>query len=137
MENLYITDYSGSKIALRPRVELYSVTDLMGDELPGLAIVLDMVAAPSEEDEQYAILTKSFGEFIGLKNSAYIDVNNCPFAPQLLEQGFATDTGFYKDSGFCRYPLWQFREELLKEIGGANYEKYSQAYDEYMAVMCF
>lgn len=137
MENLYITDYSGSKIALRARVELYSVTDFMGDELPGLAIVLDMVAAPSEEDEQYAILTKSFGEFIGLKNSAYIDVNNCPFAPQLLEQGIAADTGFYKDSGFCRYPLWLFREELLKEIGGENYEKYSQAYDKYMATMCF
>ena len=34
----------------------------------------------ADEKEQFAILTKSFEEFIGLKNSAYVDINNCPFA---------------------------------------------------------
>lgn len=78
------------------------------------------------------ILTKSFEEFIGLKNSAYVDINNCPFAPQLLNRGFAKDTGLYKESGFCSYPLWTFDETVLKETGGEKYERYARAYDEYM-----
>ena len=76
--------------------------------------------------------TKSFEEFIGLKNSAYVDINNCPFAPQLLNRGFAKDTGLYKESGFCYYPLWTFDETVLKETGGEKYERYARAYDEYM-----
>lgn len=83
-------------------------------------------------EEGVAILTKSFGEFIGLKNSAYVDINNCPFAPQLLNRGFAKDTGLYKESGFCSYPLWTFDETVLKETGGEKYERYARAYDEYM-----
>lgn len=82
--------------------------------------------------ELYCILTKSFEEFIGLKNSAYVDINNCPFAPQLLNRGFAKDTGLYKESGFCSYPLWTFDETVLKETGGEKYERYARAYDEYM-----
>ena len=76
--------------------------------------------------------TKSFEEFIGLKNRAYVDINNCPFAPQLLNRGFAKDTGLYKESGFCSYPLWTFDETVLKETGGEKYERYARAYDEYM-----
>lgn len=83
-------------------------------------------------DELLPILTKSFEEFIGLKNSAYVDINNCPFAPQLLNRGFAKDTGLYKESGFCSYPLWTFDETVLKETGGEKYERYARAYDEYM-----
>lgn len=86
----------------------------------------------ADEKEQFAILTKSFEEFIGLKNSAYVDINNCPFAPQLLNRGFAKDTGLYKESGFCSYPLWTFDETVLKETGGEKYERYARAYDEYM-----
>ena len=97
-----------------------------------LAIVLDMPIQGADEKEQFAILTKSFEEFIGLKNSAYVDINNCPFAPQLLNRGFAKDTGLYKESGFCSYPLWTFDETVLKETGGEKYERYARAYDEYM-----
>ena len=101
-----IKDYFETPVILEPRVELYTVYDFMGKELPGLAIVLDMPIQGADEKEQFAILTKSFGEFIGLKNSAYVDINNCPFAPQLLNRGFAKDTGLYKESGFCSYPLF-------------------------------
>ena len=112
-----IKDYFETPVILEPRVELYTVYDFMGKELPGLAIVLDMPIQGADEKEQFAILTKSFGEFIGLKNSAYVDINNCPFAPQLLNRGFAKDTGLYKESGFCSYPLWTFEETVLKETG--------------------
>ena len=109
-----IKDYFETPVILEPRVELYTVYDFMGKELPGLAIVLDMPIQGADEKEQFAILTKSFEEFIGLKNSAYVD------------------TGLYKESGFCSYPLWTFDETVLKETGGEKYERYARAYDEYM-----
>ena len=111
---LEITDYFGNPVKLQPRVELYSVRDFMGKEMPGLAIVLDEIMGAPDEMEQYATLTVSFGEFIGLKDSAYIDTNNCRFAQQLLDQGIAVDTGLRKSSGFCEYPLWGFKKEFLE-----------------------
>ena len=127
-----INDLFGRQVVLKPHVELYSVRDFMGQEMPGLAIVLDQVNSKMEDDGQYAVLTVSFGEFIGAKNCAYIDTNNCYFAQQLLVQGIAEDTGLSKNSGFCRYPLWHFKEDFLKKIGGAAYEEYSRQYDAYM-----
>ena len=50
---LTITDWAGDRISLEPRVELYSVRDFMGKELPGLAIVLDEVSSTPEEAEEF------------------------------------------------------------------------------------
>jgi hypothetical protein len=129
-----ITDFYGRALSVSPRLGLYSVEDYMGNKLPGIAVILDDVTDPSEP-ELYAVLTVSFGEFIGMKNCAYIDTNNCDFAQQLLDKGLASDTGFYKASGFCQYPLWQFEEGTLREIDNEVYQKYSDAYDGYMASM--
>ena len=123
-----LNDYFGSQLKLKPRVELYSVKDFMGKQIPGLAIVFDTA---DEYSEPYGVLTKSFGEMIGLKDCAYVDTNNFPFANQLLESGIAEDTGFTKQSGFCTYPLWRFREDFLIECGGEKYKEYSEAYDRY------
>ena len=57
-----IKDYFETPVILEPRVELYTVYDFMGKELPGLAIVLDMPIQGADEKEQFAILTKSFEE---------------------------------------------------------------------------
>ena len=103
MPTFQITDCFGEQVTLQPRLGLYSVTDFGGQEMPGLAIILDRLGSTPEETEQYAVLTTSFGEFIGAKDCAYIDTNNCYFAPQLLEQGFAENTGLTKSSGFCQY----------------------------------
>ena len=129
-----ITDFYGRTLPVFPRLGLYAVKDFIGNELPGLAVILDDVTDPTMP-EQYCVLTASFGEFIGMKNCAYIDTNNCEFADQLCKQGLATDTGFYKASGFCQYPLWQFEEGTLREIDNDVYQKYSDAYDGYMASM--
>lgn len=125
------TDIFGTPITLRPRVELYEVRDFMGQTLPGLAVQFDLVGDDGEL-EPYATLTTCFGEFISIKNAAYIDTNNCPFAENLLKQGIADPTGLYKTSGFCQYPLWIFREDFLQEVGGEHYQEYSKAYDQYM-----
>lgn len=100
--------------------------------MPGLAIVLDEVDQKENVTEQYAVLTVSFGDFLTLKNCAFIDTNNCPFAPQLLSDEIAQDTGHSKISGYCEYPLWVLKEDFLKEIGGEKYEQYSEQFDAYM-----
>ena len=127
-----IKDFYDRELTVQPRLELYSVTDFMGKEMPGLAIVLEDVTNEAEPEE-YCMLTVSFGEFIGMKNCAYIDSNNCDFTAQLLEQGMAKPTGFTKHSGFCEYPLWVFDEQSLKNMGAENYEKYNIAYEQYMS----
>lgn len=73
-----ITNSSGEKFRVQPRIGLYSVTDFMGVEMPGLAIILDEVDSTDKVQEPYGALTASFGEFISLKDCAYIDSNNNP-----------------------------------------------------------
>ena len=124
--------YTGGKIRLKPRVELYDTRDYTGKQMPGLAIVLDEVDQNENVTEQYAVLTVSFGDFLTLKNCAFIDTNTCPFAPQLLSDEIAQDTGHSKISGYCEYPLWVFKEDFLKEIGGEKYEQYFEQFDAYM-----
>jgi hypothetical protein len=130
---LEIRNFLGEKIQLEPRLGLYRVSDMMGKRLPGLAVFLDELTLAGREP--YCALTVSFGEFLGIKNSAYIDTNNCDFAGQLLKPGIAEATGLYKTSGFCRYPLWIFSEAFLKEVDEETYRKYAKEYDGYMSRM--
>ena len=118
---------------LIPEVAVLVVPDFMGSKQHNIG--LNLYCESEDGLEPFATLTKNFGEFIGLKNCAYVDLNNCPFATQLLEQGVAVDTGLTKQSGFCTYPLWQFNEEFLKSADSKLYELYSQKYDEYMESM--
>ena len=126
---------SEETVKVKPVIKLYTVKDYMGKDMPGLAIQLYSVDFQDENviTEPFAMLTTCFGEFIGMKNTAYIDTNNCPFAVQVLETGVATDTGFTKRSGFCSYPLWEFKEDFLTNHGKENYAYYSRKFDEYMA----
>ena len=131
--NYQITTFTGEKRLIKPRLELYSQKAFMNEDMPGIAIMIDDVTAGEHEAEPYCDLTTSFGEWIGMKNCAYIDSNNCDFTAQLLEQGMAKPTGFTKHSGFCEYPLWEFDEQTLKDMGAENYEKYNTAYEQYMS----
>ncbi len=125
-----IENFPDGETVVKPEFGLYSVRDYMGRELTMPCISLVLQTEPDGED--YAVLTKSFGEFIGIKNATYIDTNNCPCAEKFLILGLARDTGFTKSSGFCEYPLWQFDEQFLREIGGDEYEEYASAFERYM-----
>ena len=127
-----IKDFYGRELMVQPRLALYSVRDFAGKEMPGLAITLIDVT-DNNDPTDYCDLTVSFGEFIGMKNCAYIDTNNCDFADQLLAQGMATKTQFAKKSGMCEYPLWVFDEKVLREMGEDVYAIYSSEYEKYMA----
>ena len=129
-----IKDFDGEEVIVEPVLALYDVKDFADKEMVNVAIQLNSVEVRDgmEYKEPYATLTTSFGEFIGMKNSTYIDINNCPFATQLLNQGIAQDTGLTKQSGYVTYPLWQFDEEFLKSIGEEQYKQYSTKFDKYM-----
>lgn len=128
-----IKDFFGQEVVVYPKMAQYFVLDFMGT--PMTTPCIELYVEEDREEQSYATLTTSFGEFIGMKNAAYIDTNNCPFAAQLLEYGIAKDTGFTKQSGFCTYPLWIFDQDFLQEIGGGEYQQYSKRYDEYMAAV--
>ncbi len=124
---LKIKSFTGEDVTVKAKLALYKVSDYIGRDMHIPAIQL-----LTEDNEPFATVTKSFGEFIGIKNCCYIDLNNCPFATVLLDEGIAKDTGFTKESGWCSYPLWVFKEAFLKEIGGETYQQYSDEYEDYM-----
>lgn len=132
MKRLEIIDSFGDKVVVEPELMLYTTYDFMDNKMPGLGIQFYSY----DEDgfrEPYATLTTNFGEFLSVKDCAYIDTNNNSFAGQLLAMGFCQDTGITKQSGFCTYPLWKFDKEFLKEIDVHGlYDTYSKKYDEYM-----
>lgn len=131
MDNVFKISNSFGEVEIYPKLTLIEVKDFMGDIHHNLHIRFDY-----EEDGArlpYADFTVSFGEYIGMKNCAYIDTNNCSFANEILQSGVATDTGLTKQSGFWEYPLWIFKPEFLSSIGREQYEAYSNEFDKYMS----
>lgn len=110
-------------------LHLYTQKDFMGIERSGIALNVQ------EADGDY-VFTVSLGEFVCIKNAAYIDTNNCgtEIIDALVEDGFAKNTGFSKQSGFCQYPLYVFDEDFLKTAGSAEYEQYEKSFREAMGV---
>ena len=102
---------------------LYNTEDFMGIKRPSLAIFLS-----NEMGESF--VTVSFGEFIGLKDATYMDINNAPFVTEFIKQGYAQDTGFTKGSGFVNYPLYQFDAEFLKSCSAEIYAEYEKEYNK-------
>ena len=127
-------EYLGEKVLVEAKVESYQVQDFAKKRLRGLCIKLEEISELDGNEIRlpYATITKSFGEFIGIKNAAYVDLNNCPFAEKFLELRLAQETLLSKQSGYCRYPLWLFDEDFLKEIGGQKYRTYSKSFDTYV-----
>ncbi len=127
---IVINDMEGKPIELFPIYLNYTVPNMIGGNalIPALGFMTNV----DGEHVPFGILTKCFGEFIGMKNTAYIDTNNMPFANQLLEMGIARNTGWKKRSGFCEYPLWEFDERFLTVLGGKEYKAYSECFDKIM-----
>lgn len=125
-----VHDISNNEIDIYPKLLLMEVRDFMGEKHHNIGLAFEY----DEEGHRipFANFTVSFGEFIGMKDCAYIDTNNCYFAKDILNTGIATDTGFTKQSGFWTYPLWHFNREFLSSVDEAKYEEYSREYDEYM-----
>ena len=67
------------------------------------------------------------------RNCAFIDTNNNPTAEEFLRSIGARQyerfgEPVYGYSGFCRYPLYEFPEDLLREMDADGYEKHCKSY---------
>ena len=131
MQNKFtISGFNNKSFEITPHLKLVDVTDFMGQKQHNLGLYFTHIEDGAQMP--FANFTLNFCEFIGMKNCAYVDTNNCWFADELLETGIARDTGFTKISGYCKYPLWEFKEEFLKSVDAEIYQKYSDEYDTYM-----
>lgn len=133
MKSFEIVDSFGDSVQVEAELFLCNTYDFMGNKMPGLGIQL----FDFDEDGYrgpYATLTLNFGEFLSVRDCAYIDTNNCSWARQLLEMGFCKDTGFTKEGGRCSYPLWMFDRDFLKAIDvNRLYGIYEKKFEEYMS----
>lgn len=123
-------------IPVKPVLELYqNVWGIMGPSV-GLAIEL-LSEDKNDGPEPFSGISVCFGEHIGIKNTFYADLNNAPWAEQLIKQGFATDTGYTKHSGFCEYPLWRLTDKAINDfkadpLSATNYTTYEKAFARQM-----
>ena len=77
-----------------------------------------------EEEGPYASLTVNLPETRRHpKNWAYLDVNNFPGGPDLVERlGIGKSTGKFSWSGYCVYPLYELYPEKIREYCEAEDE---------------
>lgn len=65
--------------------------------------------------EPFATLTVNVGEKCN-ENCSYVDTNNCPWAPALIEKyrlgEYTGEVGF---SGYCSYPGYKFNMSEIKK----------------------
>ena len=53
---------------------------------------------------------------LGCRDDAFVDTNNVPDAPELIERlGIGEPLGAYGLSGRCRYPVYRFDMEKMRE----------------------
>ena len=68
------------------------------------------------EDGPFATLTVNLDEKLP-GNQAYVDVNNCPWAEDLIRQyEIGKPLGRVRPSGWCVYPLYEFDLDRIKEV---------------------
>ena len=125
------TDASGKEYELIPDVVLHDVEDFMGE--PQYNLGLRFLCEHNGRLATYCNFTLNMGEFIGLKNAAYVDMDESFLVGyKLQELGLAEDTGLTKRDGYFDYPLWKFSDEFLESLNSEVYKIYSDKYDEYM-----
>ena len=83
MSYVFIINDSFGEVELHPKLDLIEVKDFMGETHHNLYIGFDYYEDGAKLP--YADFTVSFGEYIGMKNCAYVDTNNCRFADAILK----------------------------------------------------
>ena len=123
MANYY--DMNGCKVR-------FSIADYASDPM------VMAITATAEDDEFDLVLSVNIGSSIGNgtlipRNCAFIDTNNNPTAENFLRSIGAKQyerfgEPVYGYSGFCRYPLYEFPDGLLREMDADGYEKHCKSY---------
>ena len=128
MTKYHIT-YQGKTYTLVPRLLLMPTIDNKMQLLPMPNIRIFCVA--DDGSESFVIRTVSFGEFIGIKNTAYLDFSSSPNAEAIFQLvRIAKDTGWRRGAGKERYPLWQFDGDTLRSLDRLPYQYYSMLFEK-------
>lgn len=90
-------------------------------------LAITMTVWEDGEPEPWDILTVNLGG-IREKDCAFIDTNNNgnDILAWIIRYGLAVPTGRVQQSGFCTYPEFRFRPEVLQEIDQEGYTAYLQ-----------
>ena len=72
------------------------------------------IIAFEDDGEEYGVLTVNIN--ILMPGFATLDTNNFPNAEEVAKSLGAVPTGQYLNSGFCRYPLYDFNSVELEEL---------------------
>lgn len=89
-------------------------------------LAVTMTSWENGEPEPWNVLTVNL-ESVRPQNCAFIDTNNNgeEILAWIIRHGLAIPTGTYAArSGFCQYPEYQFRPEILQEIDPEGYSAY-------------
>jgi len=107
MKSYLLSNFYGDDYKLVPVIERYARDN-------SLAVFLYV----EETEEPFATLTVNINESKKCKdNAAYIDINNCDWAPRfLLENNLAKPTGNIGFSGWCAYPEYKFNIKKLNVV---------------------
>lgn len=93
----------------------YEVELGVSEYLNNGSLAIELIDA--EERESFAILTVNINEKGADKETAYVDINDCPWATKFIEDNELGEfTGKYGRSGFCVYPLYKFNLDKIKEV---------------------
>ncbi len=88
-------------------------------------LAVTMTSWENGEPEPWNVLTVNL-ESVRPQNCAFIDTNNNgeEILAWIIRHGLAIPTGTYAQSGFCQYPEYRFRPEILQEIDPEGYSAY-------------
>jgi hypothetical protein len=87
----------------------FVINDYMADD----SLCIDIY---NNEDGCIARITTCLCNHDLSDNQAYVDLNNCPWAADLIERlNLGTYSGITHGSGYCEYPIYNFNIEELKK----------------------
>lgn len=112
------------RFELKKYETVYSITLEVATYLEG-NLAIQMVNWADGYPEPWDTLTVNL-DGIRDKDCAFINVNNNgkEILTWIIRYGFAVPTGNWKNSGYCSYPEYRFKEDVLREIDPEGYEEY-------------
>lgn len=94
-------------------------------------LAITMTTWENGEPEPWNVLTVNL-DGIREKDCAFIDINNndCDILIWIIRHGLGVPTEQMQTSGYCLYPEFHFRPEILQEIDPDGYARYLQEWNE-------
>lgn len=94
-------------------------------------LAVTMTSWENGEPEPWNVLTVNL-DSVRPQNCAFIDTNNNgeEILAWIIRHGLAVPTGTYALSGYCQYPEYRFRPEILQEIDPEGYCTYLHGWKE-------